>query len=305
MKAIAKSRGVAEENILVTVGGTEALFLVPFALVESGDRVLVETPTYFPVAEVPRALGADVERFARTMDENWALPVDRIIDALDDDVSLVSITNPNNPTGRLTGSDDLIRLADACQEADAWLLVDDIFKNLAQPLPPVSHTLHPRIMTAESLTKCYGLSGLRAGWLIAVPEVRDLLRDAKALTSIVNPHITQELAIDALRHEPKLLSRALRITHDNLSRFRKFMQAHSDLEWREPDSPLLTAVRLPPDTDDVAYCERLLEEEDVLLVPGTYVGLPGHVRVGFGSHRENFEAGLAGWARFHERMSPP
>lgn len=301
--AIAEARGVPEENVLVTVGGTEALFLVPFALVEPGDRVLVESPTYFPVHGVPAALGARVEEFPRTLENDWRLPVDDIIQALDDDVSLVSLTNPNNPTGRLTPSDDLVRLADACQEVDAWLLVDDIFKNLAQPTPPVSHTLHPRIITAESLTKCYGLSGLRVGWLIAVPEVRALLREAKALTSIVNPSITQPLALEALKHEQRLLQRGLQITHANLTRWRGFAQRHHELEWREPDCPLLTAVRLPEGIDDVKFCTTLLDEEGVLLVPGSYVGLPGHFRLGFGGEPADFAAGLEGLGRHLARFA--
>lgn len=298
VRAIAQARGVGEDEVLVTMGGTEALFLAPFALVEPGDRVLVETPTYHPVQAVPRALGAKVETFARTWEGGWDLPVDAIIDALDDDVALVSVTNPNNPTGRLTPRDELVRLAEACEEVDAWLLVDDIFKGVAQPTPPVSRTLHPRIVTAESLTKCHGLSGLRVGWLLAAPEVRDRLREAKALTSLVNPAMAQHLAVEALRREGELLQRALRIAHTNVARFRRFAQEHPQLAWREPDAPLLTAVKLPEGTDDVAFCEALLAREGVLLVPGTYLGLPGFVRLGFGARPETFEAGLAGLGRF-------
>lgn len=290
--AIAAARYVPEEEVLVTVGGTEALFLAPFVLVESGKRVLVETPTYPPLLQVPRALGARVETFERRFEDDWHFDVDALIARLDDDVAYVALTNPNNPTGRLTSSSDLVRIARACEAVDAWLLVDDIFRPLVQPTPSVSRLLHPRIVTAESLTKCHGLSGLRTGWLIAPEALRDRFREAKALTSLVNAAPAQAFAIQAIHREDALLARGLRVTHENMARFKAFAKRWPQLAWRAPDAPLITALRLPEGEDDVAFCERLLEETRVLLVPGAYLGLPGFVRMGFGAQPEACAEGL-------------
>lgn len=296
-RAIAQARGVPDDHALPVEGGTEALFVALFTLVSPGDRVLVESPTYFPIAEIPRVLGARVQALPRSLDEDWRLDVDEAIRLLDDDVSVVALANPNNPSGRLTPAKDLIRLAEACEEVGAWLLVDDAFRALVQPRPQVSHKLHPRIVTAETLTKCHGLSGIRAGWVLAPPELRPRLMRAKGLTTIVNPGVTQAYVLEALRHEERLLARALRITHENHARWRGFASAHPDLAWRAPDSPLIAAVRLPRGVDDVKHCETLLDEEGVLLVPGTFLGLPGFVRVGFGAEPAKFADGLERWGR--------
>jgi aspartate/methionine/tyrosine aminotransferase len=295
--AVAHARGVDVGHVLAAVGGTEALFMALFGLVSPGDRVLVETPTYYPLREIPRALGARVQSIPREMSEDWRLDVDEAIRLLDRDVSVVAITNPNNPTGRLTPARDLLRLAEACAEVDAWLVVDDIFGPLTQPRPPVSHALHPRIVSTGSLTKCHGLSGLRAGWTIGAPEAMTLMKRAKGLSTIVGPSLSVPYAIEALRREDELLARGLRITHENHTRWRGFLARHPELSWRAPDCPLIAAVKLPAGVDDIKFCEALLADQGVLVVPGTFVELPGFVRVGFGCEPASFSAGLDGFGR--------
>jgi len=296
-RAVARARGVPVESVLPTVGGTEALFVALFGLVSPGDRVLVETPTYFPLHEIPRALGARVQALPRALEEGWRLDVDEAIRLLDDDVSVVALASPNNPTGRLTPARDLARLAAACEEVGAWVVVDEVFAPLVQPRPRAAHSLHPRIVSTGSLTKCQGLPGLRAGWALAAPEAMQSMKRAKGLSSIIGPSLSVPYAIEALQREDALLARALRITHANHARWRGFAQARHALQWREPDCPLIAAVKLPEGVDDVKHCEALLEEEGVLLVPGSFVGLPGFVRVGFGAEPEAFAQGLEGWGR--------
>jgi aspartate/methionine/tyrosine aminotransferase len=123
------------------------------------------------------------------------------------------------------------------------------------------------------------------------------MKRAKGLSSIIGPSLSVPHAVEALHHEDRLLARALRITHANHARWKGFAQKHPSLSWREPDCPLITAVQLPPGVDDVKHCETLLEQEGVLLVPGTFVGLPGFVRLGFGAQPDAFAAGLDAWGR--------
>jgi aspartate/methionine/tyrosine aminotransferase len=296
--AVARARGVPLDHVLPTVGDTEALFLAPFALVSPGDRVLVEQPAYFPLVEVPRVLGARVERFDRSFEDGWRIDVDDLVARLDEDVALVALADPNNPTGQLTPPRDLVRLAEACEEVDAWLLVDEIFRSAVQPRPPVMHALHPRIVTAESLTKSHGLSSLRAGFLLASPEAMPRLRAARGITTIHSGGLAPRVAAQALAHEAQILRRTLDVTHRNLARFRAFLHAHPELSWREPESPLVSAVRLPPGTDDVKFAERLAATESVMVVPGSLLELPGFVRIGLGADPARFEEGLRRLDRF-------
>ncbi|MFA5862850.1 MAG: aminotransferase class I/II-fold pyridoxal phosphate-dependent enzyme [Candidatus Thermoplasmatota archaeon] len=301
-RAVARARGVPVEHVVPTVGDTEAIFLALFALVNPHDRVLVESPAYFPFVEIPRVLGASVERFDRSLEDHWRIDVDDLIARLDDEVSVVVLANPNNPSGQLTPARDIVRLAEACEEVDAWLLVDDIFRTVVQPRPPVSHSLHSRIVTAESLTKAHGLSTLRAGWLLASPELMPRLHAARGLTSIHAGGLLPRLAAQAIVHEEVLLRRTFEFAHQNLARFRVFMHEHHELAWREPECQLIAAVRLPSGTDDLKFCELLLEEEGVMVVPGSFLELPGSVRFGFGAEPVKFEEGLRRVGAFLSRL---
>jgi aspartate/methionine/tyrosine aminotransferase len=300
-QAVARARDVPVEHVLTAAGDTEAIFLALFGLVSPRDRVLVERPAYFPFAEIPRVLGARVERFDRDLADGWRVDVDDLVARLDDEVSVVVLASPNNPSGQLTPARDLVRLAEACEEVDAWLFVDDVFRAVVQPRAPTSHKLHPRIVTAESLTKAHGLSTLRAGWLLAAPELHERLRAAKGLTTIHQGGVLPRIAAHALAHEEVLLRRTLDVTHANLARFRRFASEHRALAWREPECPLLTAVKLPDGVDDQKLVEALLRETGVMLVPGSFLELPGFVRVGFGADPAVFAEGLARVDAFLER----
>lgn len=296
---VAAWQGVEREDVLLTVGGTEADFLVPFALVEPGDTVLVEAPTYPVLPLVPLALGAKVERFVRRFEDDFVLDVDDVLERIRPGVKLVSFTNPNNPTGQLLDPTDLLAIAEACEDVGAFVMVDEIFRDLAFRDVPVARTLHPRIVSTGSLTKCFGLSGLRCGWILADPEVRARCRDAKALTTVVNPAIEQGLSRVAIARRDALLERARAIARKNHARLASFMDEHADaLAWVPPEAAPLSAPKLVRERDDVAFATRLLREESVLLAPGSHLDLPGHVRIGFGSDPATFEDGLDRLARF-------
>lgn len=298
---LAAWQGVDEEDVLVTVGGTEADFLVPFALVSPGDTVLVESPTYPVLTLVPIALGARVERIERRFEDDFAIDVDRVLERIVRGVKLVSFTNPNNPTGQLLDPTDLIAIAEACEDVGAFVMVDEIFRDLAFREVPVAHALHPRIVSTGSLTKCYGLSGLRCGWILAAPEERARFRDAKALTTVVNPAIDQHLARVAIARRDALLARAQEIAAANFARLEALIESRADaLAWVRPEAAPLSAPRLVREDDDVAFARRLLAESGTLVAPGLHLDLPGHVRIGFGSEPAAFADGIARLEKFLE-----
>ncbi|MHB8606054.1 MAG: aminotransferase class I/II-fold pyridoxal phosphate-dependent enzyme [Thermoplasmatota archaeon] len=293
--AVARYQGVPEANVLLTVGGTEADLLVVLGLVAEGETVLVESPTYFPLAEVPRALGARVERFERRFEDAFCVDVDALVARIAAvKPRLVSLTNPNNPTGAVVPSRDLVRIARACEEVDGWLMIDEIFRELAFAPQPIAATLHPRILVTSSLTKCFGLSGLRCGWILAAPDARAACREAKGLTTVVNPILDQHLAARAIERRAVFLERARSFVAPNFKRLEAFVDAHRDrFAWVRPQAAPISAPRLVGDGDDVRFAERALAEAGVLLAPGSFLDLPGHVRIGFGAEPAKFEAGIS------------
>jgi aspartate/methionine/tyrosine aminotransferase len=300
-KAVARYEGVPEEEILLTVGGTEADFLVFLALSGPGDHVLVERPVYWPLEGVPRAFGCRVESVPRRFEEGFRLDPDAVKRRLMRGTKLVVLANPNNPTGVMVPNRDLVEIAEACAEVGALLVVDEIFRELARNPTPSAYRLHPSIVVTQSLTKCFGLSGLRAGWILARPDLRAQFREAKALTTITNPVIDQHLAAKAVDNRERLLARARGIRDENWRLLSKRLDGQSFFRWVDPDGGVMVAPKLPEGVDDVAFAERLLREESTLVSPGSYLGAPGHIRLGFGQPPAKFAEGLARLERFVAR----
>jgi len=297
-RAIAGLHGAREENVLVTVGASEADLAVALALAGPGDEVVVERPTYWPLEGVPRALGAKVVPVARPFEDAFRLDPDAVRRAITPRTRLVSLASPNNPTGIVVPPRDLVAIAEAASEVGAVVLVDEVFRDLARKPTPTAFGLHPSIVVAGSLTKCLGLGGLRTGWIVAEEPLRAAFREAKALTTISNSPLLQRLALKAIERRAPLLARARAIRDENWRRLEKWLDGQSFFDWVEPDGGVAFAPRLPAGVDDEAFARRLLAGERTLVAPGTYFGLPGHLRLGFGAPPERFAEGLARLARF-------
>ncbi len=295
--AIARRYGVPDDEVLATVGGSEADLLACLATVERDAPVAVESPTYFPLAEVPRILGARVDRLVRNPADGFRFPIGAGVDALRKGARLIVLSNPNNPTGATTTAAELRELASEADRRDAWILVDEIFHEITRTPPPSARTLHPRIIATNSLTKAYGLPGLRTGWLLAPPEIMATARQGKALTTLSNPVLDQRMALAALTKADVFLGRACDIRDANLATLNAAL-ASTEFTTAVPDAGVSLAVKVPGG-DDVGYATRAMNEAGILLVPGTYLDLPGYLRVGIGSEPATFATAVAAWMAWH------
>ncbi len=296
-EAVAARYDVPPEEVLVTVGASEADLLAFLSLLDPGDRVLVGSPTYPPLRDVPAALGAEVVDLPRDPRDGFRLDVDRVEGELAEGARLVVVVDPHNPSGTTLGEAGLRDLADRCMDHDAWLLVDEVFHELSPQPRASARSLHPRILSTHSLTKCHGLAGLRTGWLLAPPEVMADAREGKASTTLGNPPVTQEVARRVVQDPAPFLDRALGLREANLPRLREAVE-DLGLRWVDPTAGVSSAVAVPGDGDDVAFAKHLLADRDVLVVPGSFLGSPGWLRVGFGTDPAAFEAALEGFVSF-------
>lgn len=295
--------GVQPDEVAVTIGASEADLLVVLATVSPGDRVLVERPTYPPMLQAMELLGARVDRLDRTASDGFAVDVDAVATSLEAGARLVVLTDLHNPSGATIPDATLRHVGDLCEDHGAWCLVDEIFHELALEPRATARTVHPRIVATNSLTKVLGLSGVRTGWVLGDPSVVARVIETRPVTTGASAPWTQAVARNALARRDALLARGRAIRDANLPRLRAAVQA-SPLTWTEPMGGVVCAPRLPPGWDDVAFAEALLAEADVLVVPGSYLELPGHLRVGFGTEPDAFEAALAAFASFLETYEP-
>ena len=276
------------DDVLVTAGAAAALFIVASALVQPGDHILVLRPNYATNLETPRAIGADVEYLDLHFEDGWMLDTDRLAAALRPETRLVSLTYPHNPTGAMLTRDELERIvAIVDAHASARLLLDETYRELAygDPLPQVA-ALSNSAIGVSSMSKVFGMPGLRIGWIACRdPELKQTLLAAKEQILLAGATIDEELAARVLEARPRLLPVIRAKVERQLAIVRDWMAGQDVFEWVEPRAGVVGFVRFRDgvEVDVDAFYESLLSDF------GTYVG-PGHW---FDQDRRGFRLGFA------------
>jgi aspartate/methionine/tyrosine aminotransferase len=279
---------LAPDDVLVTPGAAAALFIVASALLEPGTHALVCAPNYATNLETPRAIGADLETLNLHFDNGWRLDVERIAQLLRPNTRLISITYPHNPTGSMIARDELLALAQLVESHPiATLLVDETYRDLAYvDALPMGASLSPRVLGISSMSKVYGLPGLRVGWLTCRDQVlMETLLAAKEQIFISGAVIDEELSASVLERRPEILQLVHTTVRDHLAVVRDWIEASDRFEWVEPQAGVVCFPRIRPDVavDVDRFYDSLFHDY------GTYVG-SGHW---FDQDRRFFRIGFA------------
>ncbi|GAB2174471.1 aminotransferase [Dongia sp. agr-C8] len=294
----------ARDNVLVCHGTIGANALVHQALVSRGDHVIAVVPTYQQHYSIPESLGAEVELLHLKPEQGY-LPDPAALKAmLRPTTKLIAINNPNNPTGALMDRAMLEAVAGLARQVGAWILCDEVYRGTDQVGDGYSASmadLYEKGISTAGMSKAYSLAGLRLGWIVAPREVLEAAMIHRDYNTISVGRIDDHLAALALEHRDKILARAHRITRDNLAILSKWMAGEKRMAWVKPKSgtTALLTYDLPMSSRD--FCLRLLEEEGVMLCPGSAFDLEGTVRMGYACGTEVLEQGLARMSRFLAR----
>ncbi len=289
--AVAERYDRDADEVLFTCGTQEANFLAFCSLLsEPTDHAIVITPTYQALYSVPEAIG-EVTRVPLEP-PTWELDVDAVAEAIRPETRVIVLNNPNNPTGRYHPLNRVEALYDLAADSDAYLLCDEVYRLLADdPIPPIA-SMGPHGLSTTSLTKAYGLAGLRFGWLVGDREVVDAAWNWKDYTTISPGLIDQHVAKQALgEQETDILTanRALAANHHD--RVATFLEEH-DLEWHDPVG-VNGFVTVPEGFENGReFCRTVVEEASVVLAPGECFGHPDYFRIGFGLPTDELEEGL-------------
>ena len=285
---VSGSSDLRPDDVLITTGAAAALFIVASALLEPGAHALICAPNYVTNLETPRAIGADVERIELRFEDGWRLDTESVAHRLRPNTRLVSVTYPHNPTGSMISANELRALVRIVEShAQARLLVDETYRELAYEHPlPMATSLSPRALGVSSMSKVYGLPGLRVGWLTCRDEsLMQTLLAAKEQIFISGAVIDEELAARVLERRSTILSLVQETVREHLAVVRDWMQASDRFEWVEPQAGVVCFPRIRPDVGvDVDEFYRTLFHEH-----GTYVG-GGHW---FDQDRRFFRVGFA------------
>ncbi len=294
LEAIAARYGVGPEQVVASEGTSGANFLAFATLLEPGDEVLVEMPTYEPLLAALEFLGARVRRFSRRFEDGYRLDLDSLRMEMSDKVRLVVITNPHNPSGVVLSQEEI---AEAGRIAGgAWLLVDEVYQDILDK--PASHVhLGPRFVATSSLTKSYGLSGLRCGWVLCASGLADRMRRVKDFMGAVGSMPGDSLALAAFRQLPRLSARTRSILDPNIRLVHEFLREHAEeLDCVVPERSMKVFPRLRNGEDSQPLHDRL-RELDTSIVPGRFFESPRHFRLGFAVLPEDVAEGLRNLSR--------
>lgn len=290
---IAAASGVQTGEVLVTFGAAEALFIIATTLLEKGDELVVIRPNYATNIFTPRAIQADIRYLDLTFEEQWKVDVDKLAALMTPRTKYVSITVPHNPTGQMMSEADLRRLVAIVEKAGCRLLVDETYREMTFGGPlPCAATLSDRAISVSSLSKTYGIPGIRTGWLLCRDQaLMETFLGAKEQIGICGSVVDEEIAFQALRQRDAWLPEISGRIQEALAITKAWMAKEELMEWVEPKGGCVCFPRIKPDVPvDVDAFYRMLTMDF-----GTYVG-PGHW---FEQSRRHFRLGF-GWPTLPE-----
>ena len=265
--------GVSRDDVLITAGAAQALFIIATSLLDKGDHVVVIRPNYATNIETPRAIEAEVTYLDLAFADGFRIDPEKLMARVTPRTRYVSITVPHNPTGVMMSDVDLRSLVAQVESAGCRLLVDETYREMTSGAPlPVAATLSERAISVSSLSKTYGIPGIRTGWLVCRDgELMKTFLAAKEQIGICGSVVDEEIAARAFAQRGTWLPELHAFIARQLGVVRQWMAGEEMMEWVEPSGGVVCFPRIKPEVPvDVDEFYRVLGE-----VHGTYVG-PGH-----------------------------
>ena len=289
---IAARYGVGVENVVAADGTSMANFLAMATLITPGDEVLVEHPTYEPLLRAAGFLGATIKRFERKAVDSFRLDPATVERQLSPKTRLIVITNLHNPSSVLADDGQLRALGELAARAGARVLIDEVYLDAAVPPRPSAIDLGPLFICTNSLTKVYGLSGLRCGWILAEPDLAERMWRLNDLFGVNQAHQAERLACIAFDRIGEVIGDNPALLERNRTLFNSFVASRNDVECASAEHGM-TAFPRWRGGDTQQLDDHLRARYDTAIVPGRWFEMPEHFRVGFALPTDEFQEALS------------
>lgn len=285
------------EEILVTTGAIEANYLLFNTLLNPGDHVVAIYPAYQQLYAVAQAIGCDVSLWKLRAEDGFRYDLDELERLVTPATKLIVVNTPHNPTGAMLSADELARIHRLAESVGAWLLCDEAYRWLdlpgEEPMAPPIRDRGGRALSVGTLSKPFGLPGLRIGWIAGPEEVVKECWAARDYISLSPGKLNDKLAQIALLNRDRIVARNRAIVAENMATARTWFAEHADLvSWTAPRAGLLALMKYEVDIPSRDLSDRLAGEYSVMLAPGSAFGFEGHLRIGVGQTPEIFKEGL-------------
>jgi aspartate/methionine/tyrosine aminotransferase len=285
------------DHILVTTGAIEANFLLFNVLLSAGDHVIAPYPAYQQLYSVPQAIGCDVSLWHVGPDTGYRYDIVALERLLTPRTRLIIVNTPHNPTGAMLSPEGAQRVYALADSVGATVLGDEAYRWLAvpdgDPFAAPMFDIGPRGISVGTLSKPFGLPGLRIGWIAGPPDLVQKCWGLRDYISLSPGKLNDALAVLALRHRDRIVDRNRRIIQANLATAGQWMAERTDfMRWTPPRGGLLALLRYDLRMPSLELADKLAMEYSVMLAPGSAFGYEHHLRLGIGQRPDIFSEGL-------------
>ncbi len=295
--------GATTENVLVTVGAIEANYNTISTLLSAGDEIIVMLPNYMQIWGIAKNRNLQLKEFHLREENGWAPDLDELNDLVTENTKLIAICNPNNPTGYILTESEMNAIIATAERAGAWILADEVYAGAERSTDeqtPSFYGRYDKVLAVGSLSKAYGLPGLRIGWVVCPVEIVDDIWARHEYTTLSATMLSNHLAAIALSPEvrPRIIQRTRDYIRKGFPVLQQWMDSHENtFSITSPQAAAIAFVRYQLDINSTEFTERLIKEKSVLIVPGDHFGLDHFLRISYGLPHDYLTAALD---RIHE-----
>ena len=283
---LANEYDVKPNDVLITAGAASALFMVATALLSPKNHLLVTTPNYATNIETPRTIGCKIDYLRLKIDNNFRLDTDELRQLVEQHrPKLISLTTPHNPTGAMLSAGDLHLVAELAEKYDSYVLVDETYRDLAHILlPPLAATISNRFISVSSMSKTYGLPGIRIGWLVCKNKrLMETLLAAKEQIFICNSVVDEEIAYQTLLKKQQLLPPIIADIKNKLALLTNWLKTEPMLDCVLPDGGVVCFPRINLSINTKHFYKQLFDKYGTYVGAGNWFDMPdNYFRIGYG-----------------------
>ena len=293
------------ENVITTHGAIGANHLVITTLVEPGDEVVSILPTYQQLYSIPESYGAKVNILPLNMENNFLPDLDLLKSYMNDKVKLVCINNPNNPSGSVMDKDFLKKVIDIVKPYGSYILCDEVYRGLIHEGDNMMVSvvdMYEKGISTGSMSKAYSLAGLRIGWIAASADTIEKVYVHRDYNTISCGVLDDYLGALALKNKDKIFERNLKIVKSNLTILDKWVNSDPNFTYVKPKAGTTVFVKLNFDMPSYDFCQKLLKETGVMVLPGSVMDMEGFIRIGYAYEAELLTIGLQKISEFTTKM---
>ena len=279
--------GLDKQNVLLTNGAAGALFIINTSLLTSDDHLIVVSPNYATNIEVPKTIGCSISFVDLQFETAWKIEVQKIEAAIKPNTKLISITTPHNPTGMLMNEEEIDEVLRLAEQYNIHVLVDETYRDTCFKTPyPIAATKSKQVISVSSLSKAFGLPGIRMGWLITQDEIMmERFLAAKEMIYISNSVLDEEVAYQFYLQKEKFATAINKKAMQNFELLQQWLKKETRMECILPKGGVVCFARFKNELqiDTVKFYDTLMNKYQTMVGPGHWFNMPDtYMRIGFG-----------------------